>query len=48
MRDRLVLSPVMAATNQSTREPPETDGSGVGMAHPTVVPTNFDPDAGDD
>ena len=48
IRSRSVCVPVMAATNPSTPVPAESDGSGVGMAHPTVVPTNFDPaDDGD-
>ncbi|SEV84630.1 hypothetical protein [Natrinema salifodinae] len=35
----------MAAPNPSPRKSPASEAteSGVGMAHPTVVPTNFDP-----
>ncbi|SDR10148.1 hypothetical protein [Natronobacterium texcoconense] len=38
----------MAASNPSPRTPASGDepaDSGVGMAHLTVVPTNFDPEA---
>ncbi|WP_265111946.1 hypothetical protein [Halosolutus halophilus] len=36
----------MAATNPARDDSsvPESDDSGVGMKHPTVVPTNFDPE----
>ncbi|WP_279387649.1 hypothetical protein [Natrarchaeobius chitinivorans] len=38
----------MAATDPSVHDPTETgdrEDQRVGLAHPTVVPTNFDPDA---
>ncbi|MFB1062838.1 hypothetical protein [Natrinema sp. H-ect4] len=37
----------MAASNSAPRTSPLADDAveaGVGMAHPTVVPTNFDPE----
>ncbi|WP_256464799.1 hypothetical protein [Halosolutus gelatinilyticus] len=39
----------MAATNPSARDSPsrDVDDPGVGLNHPTVVPTNFDPDEND-
>ncbi len=37
---------VMAATDPSTRQHESpAESSAAGMAHPTVVPTNFDPEA---
>ena len=47
--DRLHRS-VMAATNPSPRtsQADDTDDAGVGMAHLTVVPTNFDATVDDD
>ncbi|ELY52712.1 MULTISPECIES: hypothetical protein [Natronorubrum] len=40
----------MAATNPSPRtsQADDTDDAGVGMAHLTVVPTNFDATVDDD
>ncbi|WP_268258157.1 hypothetical protein [Halopiger djelfimassiliensis] len=41
----------MAAPNPSPRESPSADEpseSGLGVAHPTVVPTNFDRDDSSD
>lgn len=45
-----VYRPVMAATNPSPRtsQADDTDDAGVGMAHLTVVPTNFDATVDDD
>ncbi len=46
-----VRSSVMAAPNPSPRESPSADEpseSGLGVAHPTVVPTNFDRDDSSD
>ncbi len=40
--------PVMATKNHPVRNPKsstDSSDSGIGMAHPTVVPANFDPDA---
>ena len=42
-----VITPCMTASNSSARTPPSTDDAveaAAGMAHPTVVPTNFDPE----
>ncbi len=41
----VVVGSCMAAPNPSPRKSPASEAteSGVGMAHPTVVPTNFDP-----
>ncbi|WP_255191867.1 hypothetical protein [Natronobeatus ordinarius] len=38
----------MATKNHPVRNPKsstDSSDSGIGMAHPTVVPANFDPDA---
>ncbi|WP_054862703.1 hypothetical protein [Natronolimnobius baerhuensis] len=37
----------MAASTPPADEPREPSDAGVGLAHLTVVPTNFDPDADD-
>ncbi len=40
--------PVMAAKESLVgyqRSDPDEPDAGVGMAHPTIVPTNFDPEA---
>lgn len=46
-----VLVPNVMATSEhpsrSSDSTPEAPEPGAGIAHPTVVPTNFDPDAPD-
>ena len=44
---RAVLGDVMAASNRPARDADEPSDADVGLAHPTVVPTNFDADADD-
>ena len=43
----VVRDDVMAASNRPARDADESSDAGVGLAHPTVVPTNFDSDADD-
>ncbi len=38
-------TPVMATKNPPAKPATDAPESGTGMAHPTVVPVNFDPDA---
>ena len=48
MGQAVLALPVMATKNHLVRDstpPTDASDSGVGMAHPTVVPANFDPDA---
>ena len=48
-RGRVVRVPVMAATDPSRTSPADDAAdAGAGMAHPTVVPTNFESDPSDD